>query len=413
MAPPRPRKLKHLQEKNTPPLKLKQHPFLLSVLPAIVIAIIIGFVSVRFSSDRLQQESSPPPWSSHPVRSENLPCHDLSSFSSFDPVARMTQAQYDVVNANARLCSPIVIIDALNKWEALLKWDKYFFQEYYGEERGAATGKFNDDAPETFAMPLRMFAEHSHEGTPTTWSYLQDELFISSHPELLEDLSPTPQPLLHSWFRYLPPILQPPDAFLLWGTAHSRSTLHIDPYNWTGTNALIRGTKDWIFVPPGNDHWIYPIEGSTRCGFPLDCYKYNSRVNAFAPDALEQFPLFANATVIRTTQHEGELMIIPPGWYHQVQNPSESIAIASQIWSDDSFEVSMDEIVKYTGNLAEDGGMPSKNERASLTREQQFQALLDAIPTRVEREAEATLRDALDQINNLNQKKKSISGKKT
>jgi len=32
---------------------------------------------------------------------------------------------------------------------------------------------------------------------------------------------------------------------LLWGTAHSRSSLHIDPYNWTGTNAVLSGKKMW------------------------------------------------------------------------------------------------------------------------------------------------------------------------
>ena len=40
----------------------------------------------------------------------------------------------------------------------------------------------------SFAAPMSMFAEHAHEGTPKQWSYLEDELFIQTNPELKEDL---------------------------------------------------------------------------------------------------------------------------------------------------------------------------------------------------------------------------------
>lgn len=38
---------------------------------------------------------------------------------------------------------------------------------------------------------MKLFAKHSHEGTPDTWTYLQDELFIQLHPELREHLGKT------------------------------------------------------------------------------------------------------------------------------------------------------------------------------------------------------------------------------
>lgn len=47
------------------------------------------------------------------------------------------------------------------------------------------------------------------------------------------------------FFQLFPEEVRPWDAMLLWGTEFSRSTLHIDPYNWTGTNAVIRGRKRW------------------------------------------------------------------------------------------------------------------------------------------------------------------------
>ena len=46
-------------------------------------------------------------------------------------------------------------------------------------------------------------------------------------------------------FHLFPAEVRPWDAMLLWGTTYSRSTLHVDPYNWTGTVAVIRGRKRW------------------------------------------------------------------------------------------------------------------------------------------------------------------------
>ena len=48
-----------------------------------------------------------------------------------------------------------------------------------------------------------------------------------------------------NYFHVFPPEVTPWDAMLLWGTKYSRSTLHIDPYNWTGTNAVLHGRKRW------------------------------------------------------------------------------------------------------------------------------------------------------------------------
>ena len=42
-----------------------------------------------------------------------------------------------------------------------------------------------------------------------------------------------------------------------------------------------------------------------------------SRVDAFNPD-LKKYPKFSKARAISFEQRPGELLIIPPGWFHQV-----------------------------------------------------------------------------------------------
>lgn len=39
-----------------------------------------------------------------------------------------------------------------------------------------------------FALPLKIFAAHVHEGQPEIWTYLEDELFIEMNPELRDYL---------------------------------------------------------------------------------------------------------------------------------------------------------------------------------------------------------------------------------
>ena len=148
------------------------------------------------------------------------------------------------------------------------------------------------------------------------------------------------------------------------------------------------GRKIWKLFPPGQDHKLYPIKGA-RCGSPLDCYKYESHVDAFSTDRQHQrkYKRFRTAEYQQGIQNVGDLVMIPPGWYHQVMNELESIAVASQTWSDDAFDVSWHEIVKFPGNVMQ-SKMPSANLLKGMSRQQRMDALLAAIPPEIVRKAE-------------------------
>ena len=48
-----------------------------------------------------------------------------------------------------------------------------------------------------------------------------------------------------NFFDLFPEEIRPWDCMMLWGSKYSRSTLHIDPYNWTALSAVIWGRKLW------------------------------------------------------------------------------------------------------------------------------------------------------------------------
>lgn len=52
-------------------------------------------------------------------------------------------------------------------------------------------------------------------------------------------------------------------------------------------------------------------------GFPLDCPKYQSKIDTFDYDE-KKYPLFKKAKYIEFDQLPGEMLFIPTGWFHQV-----------------------------------------------------------------------------------------------
>ncbi|GAB1609539.1 F-box protein At1g78280-like [Argonauta hians] len=208
------------------------------------------------------------------------------------------------------------------------------------------------------------------------WLYIEDELFLNMHPTLLNDIGDIPQ-LPEDFFSLFPKEIRPWNSMLLWGGAHSRSPLHIDPYNWTGTNAVLKGTKKWKLFPPGQDHSLYVIP-ELRCGFPLECRKYNSKVDAFSPD-FEKYPMFRAAKSIEFEQKSGELLIIPTGWYHQAYNLEETLAISGQTMNSHNYLAVLEEIIKV-GNLQRQV-VPDNFRQLSVR--QQVRSILKSLPHQV------------------------------
>merc|ERR1711976_1023878 len=100
--------------------------------------------------------------------------------------------------------------------------------------------------------------------------------------------------------------------------------------------------------PPGQDHLMYVMKGQ-KSGFPLDCFKYNSPVDAYEPDFVK-YPLFAKTEVIEFDQRPGELLIIPTGWFHQAYKAEETIAVSGQLMNTNNYRILLEEILK-PGNI--------------------------------------------------------------
>lgn len=89
--------------------------------------------------------------------------------------------------------------------------------------------------------------------------------------------------------------------FIYFGSKGSRTLLHYDVFRSFSWSLNISGFKHWLFLPINRTEEFfkkYPEE--------TDFTKY--------PGIIEEFD------IIQWIQSPGEIMVVPPGWYHQVLN---------------------------------------------------------------------------------------------
>jgi hypothetical protein len=105
---------------------------------------------------------------------------------------------------------------------------------------------------------------------------------------------------------------------LFWmGRAGSRTPLHRDAY--PGMSAHLLGRKRWLLYSPDQADRLYPEEGS------VEAYQ-RSRVDPYAPD-LARWPRFAEATPRDVVVNPGELLLVPVGWFHDVQALDDAVSV--------------------------------------------------------------------------------------
>ncbi|BFZ22999.1 hypothetical protein BsWGS_26037 [Bradybaena similaris] len=247
---------------------------------------------------------------------------------------------------------PVIITDVIPTWPAA-SWSAKSLKAKYAEAR-VAMMTYNilnqsdyNKGREGYSVPLGIFLDHLNVSSQSSWTYLQDEVFLAQFPELRAQVLETIY-TREDFFNLFPKEIRPWDCLLLWGTSFSRSTLHIDPYNWTGTNAVISGIKRWKLLPPGQDHLLSVHQNST-CGFPLECQKYNSKYDTYVETDQMKRKL-KKLKYLEVDQMPGEMLFLPTGWFHQAFNVVPTLAVSGELMNRNNYLAVLEEIFQI-GNL--------------------------------------------------------------
>ena len=217
---------------------------------------------------------------------------------------------------------------------------------------------------------------------------LPSDATVKLHQKLTE-IREAPFPNEENWFNYFPEKVRPTDALILAGEG-ATSTLHRDPFEWTGTSLCLEGVKVWRFILPNGgvtnvdealksyrldsiaweDDEAAPEENQQdrlilSAGWQSNMNLYDSVDEEF-PTAIdwstleeENYKLFQkeiismgsdavllrpsseatnalksisgnNIPFVTATQFAGDLLLIPAHCWHQTYAPTPSIAVASQ-----------------------------------------------------------------------------------
>lgn len=231
-------------------------------------------------------------------------------WTPIDVVERRSNLSYhEFIKEYASVGKPVIITDVIQDWKAITKWTLDFFKSECGSIKCAV--KEDKDEVEGL-MTIADYIDYITIGNSNRHLYLAN-WFISDHPQLLEDYE---EPIYFpNWLQRLPRKLlkkyqlDNPELFI--GHKDTSIGLHKDPNNGSAWLGMIKGRKQIVLFTPDQEEFLY-----------------SGKVNVFNPN-LEKFPLYAKTNSIEIILEAGEILYIPPNWWHHVRNLENTIAVGS------------------------------------------------------------------------------------
>ena len=101
--------------------------------------------------------------------------------------------------------------------------------------------------------------------------------------------------------------------FVYVGPAGTLTPLHCDVWQTHSWSANLCGVKLWLFVAPWEAHKLWDRFGGRHA-------------SSFA-DSCFLFPALRSAHVAEVVQNAGEVMFVPSGWFHTVQNETAALSV--------------------------------------------------------------------------------------
>ncbi|XP_044270825.1 bifunctional peptidase and arginyl-hydroxylase JMJD5 [Tribolium madens] len=207
---------------------------------------------------------------------------------------------------------PVKLQDCVSHWPALSKWGDITYLISTAGDRTVPIEIGSHYADENWGQKLMTLGEfitnYFHQSEDL--GYLAQHNLFNQIPELRNDIyipeycclgDEDTEPEINAW-------LGPPKTV---------SPLHHDPKN----NFLVQvfGTKQLVLYSPQDTPCLYPHESTLLSN--------TAQVDPFNPD-LDKYPNFRNAKAVKCVLEAGEMLYIPPKWWHHVTALEESFSVS-------------------------------------------------------------------------------------
>ena len=253
---------------------------------------------------------------------------------------------------------PVIITDATEHWPARSKWTFEFFKTAYGSDvatawlgRGSGTGKLTTvssyidflDGPLTELPGIWVGSDIGEDGNPppitpgraTSPFYLFGWYALKQHPELYDDIVPTPyfvQDLVSALSSTVRRVFEWTSereyTGIYIGPEGSLSPVHQDYWNTHGYLAQIQGRKRAILFSPEDSDFLY-----------------GGQVDPEQPD-FQRFPLFDRATAYEGVIGPGDTLLTPANWWHHVRGLEKSITVSHNFFNESNITQHMTHILR-------------------------------------------------------------------
>lgn len=212
---------------------------------------------------------------------------------------------------------PVKLKGCIEHWPALQRWSNV---KYILEKIGPRTVPVEIGSSYTSSewsqklMTVRSFIETYMLKNNTPVGYIAQHQLFNQIVELLDDIREPEYCCLSDTYEKSGDGV---DVNAWFGPAHTVSPMHYDPKHNLLTQIV--GSKAILLADPKYNDDIYPYE---------DALLFNtSQVNPEKPD-FDQFPKFKDVPLMQCVLEPGDMLYIPPKWWHHVRSLSASFSVS-------------------------------------------------------------------------------------
>jgi histone arginine demethylase JMJD6 len=215
---------------------------------------------------------------------------------------------------------PLKIRNELNDWPAMQSWTLEKLLQKCGES------SFRMDDLHPGRMRLCQFYKYMRHNSDDSPLYIFDSQFArgknAKRKSLVHDYSPIFSGIENDLFSIVPDRGRPPWRWFLLGGQRSGTDIHTDPLGTSAWNAVVQGTKLWLFFPPDSDpNTVSPEHRRGKRSaieWFLDVWPSIDQQKFYDPGV---------CTPTYTIQERGEVVFVPRGWWHVVINLTTTVAV--------------------------------------------------------------------------------------
>ncbi|CUI14067.1 Hypothetical protein, putative [Bodo saltans] len=216
---------------------------------------------------------------------------------------------------------PVIITGLMNSWRAMERWRLSSLLSSSPNLLLKTNGRSTNG--KRFRMKLCDFVSYCEGWNGEKPLYIFDKKILGN-TNLVDDYC-VPEIFSEDLFDLMEDDDRPDYKWLLFGPNGSGSPFHTDPHDSSAWNAVIEGCKRVSFYPP----WVIPPG--------VDEEEIHSEYYA-SEDTMEWYrsiypTLSPEKQPIECLVQPGEILFIPSGWWHQVQNIGHTIAVTQNFCS--------------------------------------------------------------------------------